>query len=568
MWESITSWFGANDALFPFQSGSILEVTLDDCIQKFDERLFPLVWCELREVLTLLNKVAESQQLFWELSNVCRHHGVNLSVSQSNRVQKLCEMIESIPELPYPIAFPNDFMDATSGKASLPPATGSSPILLQCPDIDLLNAFIAKFRSKLKLTEDMAASKKSENIRFKYQYPVVESTDHTKRLFLKQKLAINEIFDCNFVRNETKQCLITLEQLETAIQQAHVIFQYLQSFKRRLYRPFIDLQALFTQLPSLVEAKSIVVQAKADFESAELAYQEFRVHDVHLATVTRLKSQLEIICRDIELFVPIYMEQVGFCLISSPDTSTSELLVEEEVRQILSFVSKIFTRSAENTQTTNTPSTQSTVVSDVTSKLCNGQLERNLNTNHPISIISDEDRDILRLLFLEPLLVHLQTMRKSSQPAQNSNTQISAVVSKLTPETLAAIFMKRTVAELETLFLHFHKLFVEMSVQQAPLFLHKSPPQQFQKTNSLASFSPALNDRKHNNNSSSSSSAGISTIQNSTAWVELLEKWTERIPWDELLQLHARLRGTQDLLSMRYLNLNFVCQYFILFFHF
>ena len=130
----------------------VLYVTLENCLERFDERLFPVLWVELKEVLQALKKVEDSQQFLLELSAECRTGGVNLSVSQSNRVSKMCEMIESIPLVPYPASFPADFLEGAAKVSVI------SSARCLCPEADLISAYVAKMRSKLKLIDDMAAS--------------------------------------------------------------------------------------------------------------------------------------------------------------------------------------------------------------------------------------------------------------------------------------------------------------------------------------------------------------------------------------------------------------------------
>lgn len=369
----------------------VLHVTLENCLQRFDERLFPALWIELKDVLQALKKVEDSQHFLLELSTECRTGGVNLSVSQSNRVSKMCEMIESIPLVPYPASFPADFLEGAT-KVSV-----SSSTRCLCPEADLLSAYVAKMRSKLKLIDDMAASKKSDSIRFKYQRQSMVGVSSP----LSSKLRAGQVYDCSLVRDECKQFFSALEALDSSLQQSVEVLTYASSLKQKIHRPFLELQSIATQLPPLADLEDNVIQSRKDFERAEAEYQEHRTHNAVLLNVSSLQQELQSVRRDIESFLDKYMSTVGAAGITNQQS-----FGEDDVRQLLSCLTKVFAKCGEEP-----------------------------------AVISEEDRDILRLLFLEPLLVQWQsTLRKSKATVVGSNPS-----SKLTGETLTAVFLKRYV---------------------------------------------------------------------------------------------------------------------------
>jgi hypothetical protein len=372
----------------------VLYVTLENCLERFDERLFPVLWVELKEVLQALKKVEGSQQFLLELSAECRTGGVNLSVSQSNRVSKMCEMIESIPLVPYPASFPADFLE---GSAKVPVISSARCL---CPEADLLSAYVAKMRSKLKLIDDMAASKKSDSIRFKYQRQSIGGYSSP----LSSKLRAGQVYDCSLVRDECKQFFSALEALESSLQQSVEVLTYASSLKQKIHRPFLELQSVVTQLPPLTDVEDNVIQSRKDFEQAEAEYQEHRTHNAILLNVSSLQQELHGVSRDIESFLDKYMSTVG--AMTTTGDHKQQSFGEDDVRQLLSCLTKVFAKCGEE----------------------------------PV-VISEEDRDILRLLFLEPLLVHWQsTLRKPKSAVVGSNPS-----SKLTGETLTAVFLKRYV---------------------------------------------------------------------------------------------------------------------------
>lgn len=372
----------------------VLYVTLENCLERFDERLFPVLWVELKEVLQALKKVEDSQQFLLELSAECRTGGVNLSVSQSNRVSKMCEMIESIPLVPYPASFPADFLEGAAKVSVI------SSARCLCPEADLLSAYVAKMRSKLKLIDDMAASKKSDSIRFKYQRQSIGGFSSP----FSSKLRAGQVYDCSLVRDECKQFFSALEALESSLQQSVEVLTYASSLKQKIHRPFLELQTVVTQLPPLAEVEDNVIQSRKEFERAETEYQEHRTHNAILLNVSSLQQELQGVSRDIESFLDKYMSTVG--AITTTGGHKQPSFGEDDVRQLLSCLTKVFAKCGEE----------------------------------PV-VISEEDRDILRLLFLEPLLVHWQsTLRKPKSVAVGSNPS-----SKLTGETLTAVFLKRYV---------------------------------------------------------------------------------------------------------------------------
>lgn len=405
MWGSLQSLFFPENSVVD-KKGPVLEVTLDNCIQKFDERLFPIVWFELREVLSILKKINEIQQVMIELSVECRMNVFSSSVSQNNRLHKMCEMMESIPLVPYPSSYPVDFIEGLGGLKLAMASSSLSSVPLLCPDLEILTAYIAKIRSKLKLIEDMAASKKSDNIRFKYKGGTSTAS------MLAKKLYVEQIYDCGFVRSECKIFSTFLEELETAFHQYSFTMQHLTTIKYKLHRPFLELQSLFSQLPSLVSAEQLVLDTKQDFEQAEVDYQEHRNHNPVLLEVTGLQQELQRVSQDIESFLSSYLSCVSqFASPSSPSPSS-----DEDIRQLLACLTKVFTKCAEE------------------------------STDQPGGVMTEEDRDILRLLFLEPLLVHWQrTLRKHNQQQSHLAPPSTAAASKLTAETLTAVFLKRYV---------------------------------------------------------------------------------------------------------------------------
>ena len=212
------------------------------------------------------------------------------------------------------------------------------------------------------------------------------------------------MYDCSLVRDECKQFFSALEALESSLQQSVEVLTYASSLKQKIHRPFLELQTVVTQLPPLAEVEDNVIQSRKEFERAETEYQELRTHNAILLNVSSLQQELQGVSRDIESFLDKYMSTVG--AITTTGGHKQPSFGEDDVRQLLSCLTKVFAKCGEE----------------------------------PV-VISEEDRDILRLLFLEPLLVHWQsTLRKPKSVAVGSNPS-----SKLTGETLTAVFLKRYV---------------------------------------------------------------------------------------------------------------------------
>eukprot|EP01033_Poteriospumella_lacustris_P001656 gene1656-1208_t len=363
----------------------------------------------------------------------------------------MCEMIESIPLVPYPASFPADFLE---GSAKVPVISSARCL---CPEADLLSAYVAKMRSKLKLIDDMAASKKSDSIRFKYQRQSIGGYSSPLS-----------------------------KALESSLQQSVEVLTYASSLKQKIHRPFLELQSVVTQLPPLTDVEDIVIQSRKDFEQAEAEYQEHRTHNAILLTVSSLQQELHGVSRDIESFLDKYMSTVG--AMTTTGDHKQQSFGEDDVRQLLSCLTKVFAKCGEE----------------------------------PV-VISEEDRDILRLLFLEPLLVHWQsTLRKPKSAVVGSNPS-----SKLTGETLTAVFLKRTVTEMESIVLRFHQLLIEISLQSPSASTKSSSHSSGRSPAAVPPFSPR---------------AEPSTFA-------LVDTWFSQIPLEELLTLHHRLNATHSALA-------------------
>lgn len=272
----------------------VVEVTMSDCVDTFDERLFSLMWFELRDVLVTMKRIEEIQLCIKELCLECKDNGIGLTAAQSGRISKMCEAIDSIPMLPYFTPFPPD-NEANNGTNKI--GEPGFQLFLHSPDQDMLTTYVSKTRGKLKLIEDMASSKKNDNIKFSF------SGKGTYSSILSRKLKPQQVFDSSFIRQEIKVFIEQLELLELAIQQSSGCLKLIANLKQEILQPYLELHRFSQHLTSLNATEDALRESLRAFEAAEREYETHRTMNEILQQVLHLQQDGQFISQDLNQIV-------------------------------------------------------------------------------------------------------------------------------------------------------------------------------------------------------------------------------------------------------------------------
>lgn len=124
--------------------------------EQLDERLLLYGWSELQPLLSQLEQVQERLQAVKHISTACRTNGIGLSAAQGARVSRLCDLMDGLPALQFPLPV---LPDAPHGECSL---------YSQLPDAESLQLYLGRVRARCKVIEEVAASRKNETVRFKH----------------------------------------------------------------------------------------------------------------------------------------------------------------------------------------------------------------------------------------------------------------------------------------------------------------------------------------------------------------------------------------------------------------
>lgn len=249
-------------------------VNLDNCTSYLDRRLLALSWFELRDFFLVLHKVSQHIIILRDFAAECKFNGQGLTAPQAAKVQKLSEMLESLPAI-------STFTPVIGDNSSL---SGDKVVSSFLPDQDYIQAYIFKVRSKLKTIEEMAASKKTEGVKFRF----------SGKLSLQSRLKERKVFDLAIVRKELKDLQDNLELLEHYLVQYENLFTYFASIKKYVHRYYQDIILAAATLPSLEEFETKMKAENESFATKELDYNSARSNEALIAAASARKEMLVI----------------------------------------------------------------------------------------------------------------------------------------------------------------------------------------------------------------------------------------------------------------------------------
>lgn len=247
------------------------EVDLNQAVRTIDNNLIHASWLELKPITNVLDRIHEEIQYLHRIASDCRHGGIGLSTTQSARVSKLCDLLESVPPSPM---------------ASTTEVQGYQSCLL---DGELMTSYITKVRSKLKMVEEITSSKKNENIRF------------------RSSASSNVgIFDLSVIKDIAKQIMMDIEFLESQCEARGGILGYFSMIKQAVHQPVQEVTTAMKITPLKAEIEDELKKELANLESFRKQYAEARSSEwlVRLAEVRREMIRLEDRVRDLWNRVP------------------------------------------------------------------------------------------------------------------------------------------------------------------------------------------------------------------------------------------------------------------------
>eukprot|EP01039_Chlorochromonas_danica_P006632 gene6632-7325_t len=246
-------------------------------LESLDEVLLGSSWVELQPFLAALDLCDQKLSSLKSLGMECRTNGIGLTATQSVRVTRLCDVIDSLAKWQWRMTL----------TADLSPVTITSSL----PDYDTVQTYLTKIRAKLRLIEEMASSKKNEGIRFR----PTTSTNTPK--------TTKRIFDLSAIRAQVIDLLESIDAIEQSLQVPTVnscltLFSELkQSIHKAVQETVHNLQAL----PSLQTIEDALTIQMETLKQHEAQYNEARKADrlVRMARTRREMIAIEDVIRDL-----------------------------------------------------------------------------------------------------------------------------------------------------------------------------------------------------------------------------------------------------------------------------
>ena len=296
---------------FSFQFGPIetapLHIKFDRYVYWLETKLSSISCAELSELDSIIDQLFENIVTLKGISTHCRATMITYNTSQVNRIHKLYDQIDSLAE-PY-----------LSGRLFVSVNGGKYSITSLLPDSDVLKDMIVDNKAKLKSIEEIAASKKTDVVKFKPSKLSTSNRSESKKA--------NEM---QTIRNEVKNIFLLLEQLSVKVEAHHSVLKYFGQLKLAVHFP---LQALSTHLRSLPPLAETSAQLDHDLQAlnkVDAYYTMLRRADVlvQAAVITHEAGQIEALVRDSTDWIKLLSEKEFFQLIydaskenSSPDNN-------------------------------------------------------------------------------------------------------------------------------------------------------------------------------------------------------------------------------------------------------
>lgn len=264
---------------FNSSATAVQQIKFDRYVYWLEAKLSSISFAELSELDNIIDQLYENILTLKSLSAQCRSTMIPINGAQANRIQKLYDLIDTLIE---PVVSGRLFIST-----SIVNGTKYS-ITSLLPDADILKDVIADNKMKLKTIEEIAASKKSEVVKFK--------TSKLSTINKSDKKA-NEI---QMIRTEVKSVISLLEQLAVEIERRHSVLKYYGQLKQVVHFP---LQALSTHLRSLPPIAETSAQLDHDLQAlnkADAFYTLLRKADilVQAAATTHEAGHIEALVSD------------------------------------------------------------------------------------------------------------------------------------------------------------------------------------------------------------------------------------------------------------------------------
>jgi hypothetical protein len=176
-----------------------------------------LASAQLQPLFRLLEDLYIAVTSLKTLGSECRNAGVGLSAAQVARLVKVCDLLEALPTLTFPLITPEP--------TNAPNSTNIS-IYSLLPDYDTLNQYLGKLRIKARAIEDVASSKKNETLRFKARI----NSSH-----------LYQVHDLRFIRTHDRQLLEIAEKVELEMENLAPLIRSFSQYKSALHLPLLAL---------------------------------------------------------------------------------------------------------------------------------------------------------------------------------------------------------------------------------------------------------------------------------------------------------------------------------------
>lgn len=274
-------------------------VTLADATSTLDQRLLQACWAEIRPVFLELQELQRRIRYLRSIGVDCRHGGVGLSAAQAARISKLCDLIEALPELSFPFAIS---AEQDSLRSSL-------------PDLESITSYTLKVKSKVKLVEEMAASKKNESIRFKSQ-----SKEHLG------------MYDLSMILVIARQLQSTIEMIEQLCEAHHTSLSYFLWLKQTLYRTQQEIVSATTSLGSHKRLEEELRREVHKLEVLNQQYNEARSSEVLVRIALARREMITIEERVRELWRPVQSSPQLLDALSTMEQRDWVAALQEDVR--------------------------------------------------------------------------------------------------------------------------------------------------------------------------------------------------------------------------------------------
>lgn len=217
--------------------------------ENFDIQLLQFAWLELVPLFSKLENMHHNIKSIQSLGLDCRNNGISLSAAQTTRVTKLCDTIDLIPIVHFPTHL---FPESTN----LPSSSLIIPTNL--PDREQLGLYLQKLKIRLRNVDEMASSKKNENIRFKSAH--------------KDTSRLKQVYDLNVIRLSVRDLLREIDSIESLYEQYHQPLSYFAKLKQVIHQPMQDLVLASSELP---EVKPLEDQLEKDMKTLRVVKDQY-----------------------------------------------------------------------------------------------------------------------------------------------------------------------------------------------------------------------------------------------------------------------------------------------------